>query len=55
MSVQFDQQLSILFNALGDTTRLLILEELRKRHDQTLFDFVPVCSKNIQSQFQDKV
>ncbi|WP_170561376.1 ArsR/SmtB family transcription factor [Ruegeria atlantica] len=38
MSVQFDPQLSILFSALGDTTRLLILDELRKRDDQTLFE-----------------
>ncbi|WP_298853980.1 helix-turn-helix domain-containing protein [uncultured Ruegeria sp.] len=38
MSVQFDPQISILFNALGDTTRLLILDELRKRDEQTLFE-----------------
>ena len=38
MSVQFDSQLSKLFNALGDTTRLLILDELRKRDAQTLFE-----------------
>ncbi len=38
MSVQFDPQLSIIFSALGDTTRLLILDELRKRDDQTLFE-----------------
>ncbi|UAB88182.1 winged helix-turn-helix transcriptional regulator [Ruegeria sp. SCSIO 43209] len=45
MSVHFDPQLSILFNALGDTTRLLILEELRKRHDQTLFE---LCARLLE-------
>ena len=38
MSVQFNPQLSSLFHALGDTTRLLILDELRKRDEQTLFE-----------------
>jgi len=38
MSVQFDPQLSIVFSALGDPTRLLILDELRKRDEQTLFE-----------------
>ena len=38
MSNQYDPHLSILFSALGDETRLLILDELRKRDDQTLFE-----------------
>jgi len=42
MSVHFDPQLSTLFSALGDTTRLLILDELRKREHQTLFE---ICAR----------
>ena len=42
MSIQCDPQLSILFSVLGDTTRLLILDELRKRDDQTL---VELCAR----------
>ncbi len=45
MSIQFDPQLSILFNALGDTTRLLVLDELRKRDEQTLFE---LCARLLE-------
>jgi len=38
MSIPIDQHLSKVFRALGDDTRLLILDELRKRNDQTLFE-----------------
>ncbi|MEM9938944.1 MAG: winged helix-turn-helix domain-containing protein [Pseudomonadota bacterium] len=38
MGIPFDQNLSNVFRALGDDTRLLILDELRKRNDQTLFE-----------------
>ena len=38
MGIPFDPQLSKLFRALGDDTRLLILDELRKRNNQTLFE-----------------
>ncbi|XBQ17656.1 MAG: winged helix-turn-helix domain-containing protein [Oceanicaulis sp.] len=38
MGLPFDPQLSTLFRALGDDTRLLILEQLRARDDQTLFE-----------------
>lgn len=38
MGNPFDPNLSKLFRALGDDTRLLILDELRKRNDQTLFE-----------------
>ncbi len=38
MTVPFDPKLSRVFRALGDDTRLLILEELRKRNNQTLFE-----------------
>jgi len=38
MGIPFDPSLSKLFRALGDDTRLLILDELRKRNDQTLFE-----------------
>ncbi len=38
MGIPFDQNLSQVFRALGDDTRLLILDELRKRNDQTLFE-----------------
>ena len=38
MGIPFDPNLSSLFRALGDDTRLLILDELRKRNDQTLFE-----------------
>ena len=45
MGVHFDPNLSKLFRALGDDTRLLILEQLRKRNDQTLFE---LCSRLIE-------
>ncbi|MEZ5997147.1 MAG: helix-turn-helix transcriptional regulator [Hyphomonas sp.] len=38
MGIPLDPNLSKLFRALGDDTRLLILDELRKRNDQTLFE-----------------
>ena len=38
MGVSFDPTLATLFRALGDDTRLLILEQLRKRNDQSLFE-----------------
>ena len=38
MGVSFDPNLSKLFRALGDDTRLLLLELLRKRNDQSLFE-----------------
>ncbi|MEM7766513.1 MAG: winged helix-turn-helix domain-containing protein [Pseudomonadota bacterium] len=38
MGIPFDPNLSRVFRALGDDTRLLILDELRKRNDQTLFE-----------------
>ena len=38
MGVPFDPHLSTLFRALGDDTRLLILDQLRKRNDQSLFE-----------------
>ena len=38
MGIPFDPNLSKLFRALGDDTRLLILEQLRKRNDQSLFE-----------------
>lgn len=38
MSAPFDPKLSRVFRALGDDTRLLVLDELRKRNNQTLFE-----------------
>ena len=38
MSLAFDPQLSLIFKALADDTRLLILDELRKRDEQSLFE-----------------
>ena len=38
MGIAYDPNLSLIFRALGDDTRLLILTELRKRDDQTLFE-----------------
>ncbi len=38
MGVPFDPNLSNLFRALGDDTRLLILDQLRKRNNQSLFE-----------------
>ncbi|MEL7487091.1 MAG: helix-turn-helix domain-containing protein [Pseudomonadota bacterium] len=45
MGVPFDPNLSKLFRALGDDTRLLILEQLRARDDQSLFE---VCARLIE-------
>lgn len=45
MGVPFDPNLSTLFRALGDDTRLLILDQLRKRNDQSLFE---LCSRLIE-------
>ena len=38
MSFAFDPNLSLIFKALADDTRLLILDELRKRDEQSLFE-----------------
>jgi len=38
MGIPLDPELSKLFRALGDDTRLLVLYELRKRDDQSLFE-----------------
>lgn len=38
MSLAFDPNLSLIFKALADDTRLLILDELRKRDEQSLFE-----------------
>lgn len=45
MGVPFDPQLSQLFRALGDDTRLLILEQLRKRDGQSLFE---ICARLVE-------
>lgn len=45
MGVPFDPNLAKLFRALGDDTRLLILEALRKRNDQSLFE---LCARLIE-------
>ncbi|MEM9024574.1 MAG: helix-turn-helix domain-containing protein, partial [Bacteroidota bacterium] len=41
----FEPQLSTVFRALGDETRLLILDELRKRNNQTLFE---LCARLLE-------
>lgn len=41
MGKQVDPNLATLFRALGDDTRLLILDELRKRNNQSLFELFP--------------
>ena len=38
MGFPHDPQLSTIFRALSDDTRILILDELRKRDDQSLFE-----------------
>ena len=38
MGIQRDSSLSAVFRALGDDTRLIILDELRKRDNQSLFE-----------------
>ncbi|MEM1132372.1 MAG: winged helix-turn-helix domain-containing protein [Pseudomonadota bacterium] len=45
MGIPFDPNLSTLFRALGDDTRLLILDELRKRDNQSLFE---LCARLIE-------
>ena len=45
MGIPFDPKLAKVFRALGDDTRLLILDELRKRNDQTLFE---LCARLIE-------
>ena len=45
MAVPFDPNLSTLFRALGDDTRLLILDQLRKRDNQSLFE---LCARLIE-------
>ncbi|MEO0466193.1 MAG: helix-turn-helix transcriptional regulator [Pseudomonadota bacterium] len=44
MGLPLDPQLSSVFRALADDTRLLILDELRKRNDQSLFE---ICSRMV--------
>lgn len=45
MGVPFDANLSQLFRALGDDTRLIILDQLKKRNNQSLFE---LCSRLIE-------
>ena len=45
MGVPFDPKLSQLFRALGDDTRLLILDQLRKRDGQSLFE---ICARLVE-------
>ncbi len=45
MGISFDPQLSTVFRALGDDTRLIILDQLRKRDDQTLFE---ICARLVE-------
>ncbi|MEO0689098.1 MAG: helix-turn-helix domain-containing protein [Pseudomonadota bacterium] len=45
MGVPFNPNLSRLFSALGDDTRLLILEQLRQRDEQSLFE---ICARLIE-------
>lgn len=45
MGKQVDPNLATLFRALGDDTRLLILEELRRRDNQSLFE---LCARLIE-------
>ena len=47
MGVPFDPNLSKLFRALGDDTRLLILDQLRKRNNQSLFE---LCARLFEEQ-----
>ncbi|MEM8918445.1 MAG: metalloregulator ArsR/SmtB family transcription factor [Pseudomonadota bacterium] len=46
MGIAHDPQLSSVFKALGDDTRIQILEELRHRDDQSLFE---ICARLIES------
>ncbi|MEL6529018.1 MAG: winged helix-turn-helix domain-containing protein [Pseudomonadota bacterium] len=45
MGVSFDPNLSQLFRALGDDTRLLIMDQLRQRNDQSLFE---ICARLVE-------
>ncbi len=45
VGVPFDPNLSTLFRALGDDTRLMLLDQLRKRNDQSLFE---LCARLIE-------
>ncbi len=45
MGIPFDPNLSQLFRALGDDTRLLNLEQLRHRDDQSLFE---LCARLVE-------
>ena len=45
MGILFDPNLSRLFRALGDDTRLLIMEQLRQRDDQSLFE---ICARLVE-------
>ncbi len=45
MGVPFDSNISKLFRALGDDTRLMILDQLRQRNDQSLFE---ICTRLIE-------
>ena len=45
MGIPIDPQLSQLFRALGDDTRLLILDQLRQRDDQSLFE---ICARLVE-------
>ena len=47
MGLPFDPDLSKLFRALGDDTRLLLLDQLRKRNDQSLFE---LCARLFEEQ-----
>lgn len=47
MGVAYDRRLSAVFRALADDTRLLILDELRVRDDQSLFE---LCARLIENQ-----
>ena len=46
MGVQYDRQLAAIFKALGDETRLLMLDELRHRDHQTLFE---ICTRIMET------
>ena len=45
MGSSFDPNLSRVFRALGDETRLRILDQLRKRNDQSLFE---ICGRLLE-------
>ena len=45
MGVPFDPKLSTVFKALGDDVRLLVLEQLRMRDNQSLFE---ICARLVE-------